>query len=76
MVMILLAALLTSLKDKVRNISFKIKSQPLACTLLSSVCAIDSSVVDAKAMTLSEFKSLPAADLSKVISGMFCKSSE
>ena len=55
--------------DKVKNISDKIKSQPLACTSLSSVSAIDSSVVDAGVMTLSEFESPPAADLSEVISG-------
>ena len=37
---------------------------------------IDCRVVDAEAVTFSEFESLPAADLSEVISGMFIKTYE
>ena len=62
--------------DKVKDISDKIKSQSLACTSLSSVCAINSSLEDAGAMTLSEFESLSAPDLSEIISGMHSKTCE
>ena len=62
--------------DKVKDISDKIKSQPVACTSLSSACAIDSTVVDAGYTMFSESESLPAADLSEVISGMLSKTCE